>query len=275
MDPATAARAREPQARQNTLRVSVAAIASPRDTYTSYSRLFERLGQRLGMGIEFVQRRTYAEVNELLLGGRVDVALVCTGGYIELRSHGPNEIDVLAVPVRDGKATYHSLIIVPASSGATQMKDLAGRKFAFTDELSFSGYLYPARLLRDMGQDARRFFGATSFTRSHDRSVNAVAQRLVDGAAVDSLIYEDLLRRDPSLARTTRIIHRSPAYGTMPVVASTRLSPELRARIQQVLVGLDGDSDAAPALQVVHIDKFIVPPPDLYGTAIAVVETKR
>lgn len=275
VDPATAARAREPQSRQNTLRVSVAAIVSPRDTYTSYSRLFERLGQRLGMGIEFVQRRTYAEVNELLLDGRVDVALVCTGGYLELRAHAPNDIEVLAVPVRDGKATYHSLIIVPASSGAMQMKDLAGRKFAFTDELSFSGYLYPAKLLREAGQDPKRFFNGTSFTRSHDRSVNAVAQRLVDGAAVDSLIYEDLVRRDPALAKTTRIIHRSPPYGTMPVVASTRLPAELRGRIREALLGLDRDTDAAAALQIVHLDRFIVPPPDLYGSAQAVVEARR
>lgn len=275
VDPATAARSREPHARQNTLRVSVAAMVSPRDTYTSYSRLFERVGQRLGMGIEFVQRRTYAEVNELLLDGRVDVALVCTGGYLELVSSAPRDIDVLAVPVRDGKATYQSLIVVPASSGATEMKDLAGRRFAFTDELSFSGYLYPARLLRDLGQDPRRFFGGTSFTHSHDRSLHAVAQRLVDGAAVDSLVYDDLVRRDPGLAKATRVIHRSPPYGMMPVVASTRLPAGLRGRIREALLGLSGDADADAALQAVRLERFVLPPPGLYATAVSVVERRR
>ncbi len=270
-----AARTREPQSRRNTLRVSVAAMISPRDTYTSYSRLFERVGQRLGMSIEFVQRRTYAEVNELLLDGRLDAALVCTGGYLELRAQAPNQIEVLAVPVREGKSTYESLIIVPSSSSAARLADLAGRKFAFTDELSFSGYSYAAKLLRDMGEDPRRFFGSTSFTRSHDRSVNAVAQRLVDGAAVDSLIYEDLVRRDAALSTTTRVIHRSPPFGTMPVIASTRLPTETRARIRQVLLGLDRDPDTAAALQVVHIERFVVPPPGLYDAAATVVEARR
>lgn len=271
----TAAQSRESQRPRNTLRVSVAAMLSPRDTYTSYSRLFERVGQRLGMSIEFVQRRTYAEVNELLLDGGLDAALVCTGGYLELRERAPQQIEVLAVPVREGKSTYESLLIVPASSSATRLADLAGRRFAFTDELSFSGYSYAAKLLRDMGEDPRRFFGSTSFTRSHDRSVNAVAQQLVDGAAVDSLVYEDLVRREPALTTTTRVIHRSPSFGMMPVIASTRLAPETRARIRQVLLGLDRDPDTAPALQLVHIDRFVVPARGLYDSAAVVVEARR
>jgi phosphonate transport system substrate-binding protein len=257
------------------LRVSVAAMLSPRDTYSSYSRLFERLGQRLGMEVELVQRRTYAEVNELLLAGRLDAALLCTGGYLELRERAPSQIEVAAVPLRDGKATYESLIIVPASSGAKALRDLAGRKFAFTDELSFSGYSYAAKLLRDMGEEPRHFFASITFTRSHDRSVNAVAQRLMDGAAVDSLIYEDLVRRDPGLGSATRVIHRSPPFGTMPVVVSTRLPVETRGRIREVLLGLDRDPETAETLRVLHIDRFVAPSSRLYDTAAAVVEARR
>lgn len=273
--PASAAPSPERAGPGQALRISVAAMLSPSDTYTSYSQLFERVGQRLGLAVEFVQRRTYAEVNELLLAGRLDAALVCTGGYLELRARAPGQIELVAVPVRDGKSTYESLIIVPASSGARAFGDLAGRKFAFTDELSFSGYAYATKLLRDMGQDPSRFFGGSSFTRSHDRSIRAVAQRIVDGAAVDSLVFEDLVRRDPALGKTIRVLHRSPSFGTMPVIASTRLPAETRARIRQVLLGLDRDSDAAAALRVVHIDRFVVPPPGLYDTAAQVVEARR
>lgn len=267
--PAPASRTTHPA-----LRVSVAAMLSPSDTYTSYSRLFERLGQRLGLPVEFIQRRTYAEVNELLLGGGLDMALVCTGGYLELRSRAPSQIEVLAVPQRDGKATYQSLVIVPASSGAHRMTDLVGARFAFTDELSFSGYAYAGKLLRELGEEPRRFFGSTVLTRSHDRSVSAVAQRLVDGAAVDSLVYEDLTRRDPGLASATRVIHRSPPFGIMPVVASTRVTPELRARIREALLTLWRDEEAAAALRELHVDRFVVPPPGLYDTAAAVVEMR-
>jgi phosphonate transport system substrate-binding protein len=257
------------------LRVSVAAMLTPSDTYTSYSSLFERLGARLGVGIEFIQRRTYGEVNDLLLNGGLDLALVCTGGYLELRSRAPSEIEVIAVPERDGKTTYESLVIVPARSKAHTLADLEGGRFAFTDELSLTGYSYAGKLLREMGEDPARFFGSTVLTRSHDRSVSAVAQRLVDGAAVDSLIYDDLVRRDPAISSAVRIIHRSPPFGIMPVVASTRVSPQLRARIREALVGLDGDPEAATALRVLRVDRFVVPRPRLYDVAASVVEARR
>lgn len=260
---------------ETTLRVSVAAMLTPSDTYTSYSSLFERLGARLGVGIEFIQRRTYGEVNDLLLNGGLDLALVCTGGYLELRSRAPSQIEVLAVPERDGKTTYESLVIVPARSSAHDLAGLAGGRFAFTDELSLTGYSYAGKLLREMGVDPARFFGSTVLTRSHDRSVSAVAQRLVDGAAVDSLVYDDLVRRDPAISSAVRIIHRSPPFGIMPVVASTRLSPGVRARIRAALVGLDGDPEAATALRVLRVDRFVLPRPGLYDAAASVVEARR
>src|SRR6266542_1071737 len=51
------------------LRFSVASIESPRDTYSAYTRLFDRMGQMLKLAIEFEQRRTYREVNDLLISG--------------------------------------------------------------------------------------------------------------------------------------------------------------------------------------------------------------
>src|SRR5512133_3663442 len=100
------------------LRFSVAAVESPRDTYAAYSRLIGGVGARLGMPVEFVQRRTYREVNDLLAAGKLDVALVCTGGYLDLHKRAPGAVEILAVPVVGGKATYESLVIVPVASPA-------------------------------------------------------------------------------------------------------------------------------------------------------------
>jgi len=257
------------------LRVSVAAIQSPQDTFWAYSRFLDRMGRILGVDIRFVQRRTYAEVDDLLLAGQLDAALVCTGGYLDLLARAPQSVEVLAVPVIDGKSTYHSLLVVPAASAAGTLADLAGRRFAFTDELSFSGHLYPVRLLRDMDHDPGRFFSGTMFTRSHDRSIDAVVKGLVDGAAVDSLVYDALVARDPQLAARTRVIHRSPAYGLMPVLASTRLPAESRARLRAVLLDLHRDPEAARELRSVHIERFATPTPGLFDGAAAVAGLRR
>ena len=48
------------------LRVAVAPMMSPSDTFESYFRLLQYLGSKLGMELEFVQRKTHAEVRDLL-----------------------------------------------------------------------------------------------------------------------------------------------------------------------------------------------------------------
>ncbi len=191
------------------LRFSVASIESPRDTFSAYTRLFDRMGQMLQVAIEFEQRRTYREVNDLLISGRLDAALLCTGGYLDLERRAPGAVEIVAVPVLGGEQSYRSVVIVPASEGARDLRELQGKRFAFTDELSFSGRLYAERLLKDRGLQPERFFGSVTYTGSHDRSIQAVASGLVDGAAVHGGILAQMEERDPSLERRVRIIHRS------------------------------------------------------------------
>jgi phosphonate transport system substrate-binding protein len=272
---ANGASSREARGPKRTLRFSVAAIESPRDTFAAYSRLFERLGNRLGMEIEFVQRRTYREVNDLLASGRLDAALVCTGGYMDLRRRAPGAAELLAVPVVGGETTYESLVIVPAASAVTQVAELEGKRFAFTDELSFTGRAYVHRFLADLGKDPERFFGTVTYTHAHDRSIAAVARRLVDGASVHSRVFANMLARDPQLARRVRVIHRSPRFGSEPVVVSTRLDPEERQRLRRVLIDLSRDPEGAAALAILGMEGFAEPAPGLYDSAALVVDGHR
>ncbi len=253
---------------QPQLRFSVAAVESPRDTYSAYSRLFGRVAEQLDHSAEFVQRPTYAEVNDLLAMGRVDVAFLCTGGWLELQRRSPGAGEVLAVPVVGGEASYRSLVVVAAASPAREMADLAGKRFAYTDELSLSGKSYVVRVLETTGHAPDRFFGAVTYTRSHDRSITAVARGIVDGAAVHSLVFAHMTARDPSLAGRVRVIHQSPPFGAMPVVASLRLPLEVRQRLRQALLDLPDDPAGAAALRELGIERFAEPRPGLYdGTA--------
>jgi phosphonate transport system substrate-binding protein len=257
--------------RASVLRFSVAAMQSPQDTFAAYSRLFERLEPKLEVEIELVQRRTYQEVNDLLATGQLDAALVCTGGYVDLERRSPGAVEVVAVPVVRGRTTYQSYLIVPAASPAHGLFELRGKRFAFTDDLSLSGYGYPAHLIRRMGSDPGSFFGAVTFTHSHDRSIDAVAKGVVDGAAVDSLVYEELVRSSPEVQSATRVIHRSPEYGVAPVVVSTRLARERRAAIRDALLHLHEDPEARAALGLVGFDRFSAPEPALYAGASALL----
>jgi phosphonate transport system substrate-binding protein len=244
-----------PPAEVTPLRVAVAAVISPRGNVESYTPLLEFLADGLGRPVEMVQRRTYAEVNDLLRDGEVDIAFVCTSAYVA--GEADFGMQLLAAPQVNGASVYHSNLIVPVESSATSMMDLRGSVFAFTDPISFSGRVYPTRLLEAVGERPETFFGRTFFTYSHDNAINAVADGLADAAAVDSLVYDFALAREPSLRSKVKVIHRSPPFGIPPVVVGPDVRPQLRAQLYDLLISLDTVPRGRAILAAMGFDRFV------------------
>jgi phosphonate transport system substrate-binding protein len=170
------------------------------------------------------------------------------------------------VPVVDGGRVYRSYVIVNAAGPYRSLADLRGRRFAYTDPQSNSGFLAPRYMLARMGEDPERFFSDTFFTHSHDKSIEAVARGQADGAAVDSLIWDWLDRTDPRYTRRTRIVARSRPYGIPPVVVRPGLDPGLAERLRTALLSLHRDSEAAVLLGNLGIERFAAADDSMYAT---------
>lgn len=238
------------------LRVAVAAVISPKGTVQSYAPLLLYLEEKLNRPVELIQRKTYMEVNDLIEHGEVDAAFVCTSAYIQ--GHDSFGMELLVAPQVDDKTTYNSFLIVPASSDALDMRDLRGKVFAFTDPISLSGRVYPTYLVHELGFTPEEYFARTFFTYSHDEAIRAVASGVADGAAVDSLVYEFAIARDPSLKDKTRIIHRSPDFGIPPVVVSPFTRPQVKMDLQSLLLEMSNDPAAKDALASIGVDSFVL-----------------
>lgn len=251
------------------LRVAVAAVISPRGTIESYSPFLSYLEEKLNRPVELIQRRTYLEINDLIEHGEVDIAFVCTSAYVQ--GHDTFGMELLVAPQVKGKTTYNSLLIVPASSNAQDMADLRGKAFAFTDPISLSGRVYPAYFLQQLGFTPEEFFARTFFTYSHDEAIRAVASGLADGAAVDSLVFEFVLARDPALKDKVRVIHISPDFGIPPVVVSPFTRPQVKAELQALLLGMADDPTAQEALSVIGIERFVLIEDSAYDGVRALV----
>ncbi|MFZ5816000.1 MAG: phosphate/phosphite/phosphonate ABC transporter substrate-binding protein [Bacillota bacterium] len=244
------------------LRVAIAAVISPKETLASYRELLDYLGTRLGRPIRLVQRSTYAEVNELVRTGEVDLAFICTWAYVDGQANFGMKL--LAAPEVEGKALYYSYLIVPATSTAKSMADLKGGVFAFTDPLSTTGRLVPVYWVSQEGEKTADFFRKQFYTYSHDRAILAVADGLVDGAAVDHLVYDAMVLRDPSLKDKVRVIQRSEPIGTPPVVVGPGLDEKTRQELQTIFLELHQTPEGADILEVLRIDRFVVPPESSY-----------
>ncbi len=240
----------------NSLRIAVGGMTTPKAGFGYYRRFLDYIGAKLGMRVQLVDRENYAEINELVRTGKVDLAFVCGGPYVQ--GHEEFGMELLAAPQAYGERVYYSYIIVPKTSPIRSFQELRGKTFAFTDPLSNTGTLVPMYMLARMHETPESFFRKIIFTQSHDKSIKAVAQGVIDGAAVDSLIWEYLDKTDPKLTSETKVITKSPPYGTPPVVVRRDLKPELKKKLRQIFVTADQDPQGREILKGMMIDKFVL-----------------
>lgn len=241
-------------ARHATLRVVVGAMISPEITREYYQELMELVAERLDRRVVFSQRRTYAEVNELVKRHEVDVAFVCSGPYT--RGREDFGMELLVVPVSHGQSVYHSYILAHRDSAIGSFAELQGKRFAFTDPHSNTGCLVPTYMLARLGKTPASFFRETFCTQSHDNSIRAVAEGLAEGAAVDSLIWEFMNTFDPSYTSRTKIIEKSPPYGIPPIVVHPDLDDELKQHLRAAFLSIHENPVAVPLLRRIQIDRF-------------------
>ncbi len=244
------------------LRAAVGAMISPQRTLLHYRGLFELLARRLDRRLVFIQRRTYAETNELLASGEVHVAWVCTGAVPDLLAQQTAEL--AAVPVVENRTTYRSYLVVPERSAVRTPAHLRGKIFAYTDPLSLTGRAVIERWLASRDLVPEEFFGSIFYTHAHDRSIQAVRRGLADAACVDSLVYDFLAARSPEDVTGTSVIWHSEWFPIPPLVVSTRLGPSYRRRLVEILLSLGTDPEAQRILQEIGVDDFVAGRPELY-----------
>jgi phosphonate transport system substrate-binding protein len=225
-----------------------------RENLQLYDRWSAYLGKHSGRAVHFVQARTYREIMGLLEAGALDFAWIC--GYPFVQSRDPEFLELLAVPVYAGAPLYHSYIIVHRDSSIASLADLEGRAFAFSDPDSNSGYLVPQAMLAQRGHRPANFFRLSFFTYSHAETVEAVAEGLADGGAVDSYVWEYLRETRPDLSARTRVILRSEAFGFPPLVARLGIDPEMRDRLARALLGMGEDAEGRQLLAELALDRF-------------------
>lgn len=250
---------------------AISPMASPVSTFSSYGDFIKYLSEQTGIELVLKQRRKYSEINSLLKSGEAQFALTCTGAYLSGRQEF--NLEVLAIPVVNGKTSYNSYILVNKESNIEDISGLQGKIFAFTDPLSLTGRLYPLYLLYEMGVKEDEFFRKTFYTSSHEKSIGSVANGVADGAAVDSLIFDDMKRKQNPAIEKVKIIKISPSYGIPPIVSSPETDKSTKQIFLKALIKMGDNPEGKAVLEELGIDRFIIPNPAVYHEAAKLKQT--
>lgn len=237
------------------LRIAMGSMITPKEGYFYYEKIKRYLEGELGRPVQLIDRGNYGEVNQLLKTAGADAAFVCAGPYVEGRAEFG--LELLAMPVVNGKPEYCSYLIVHKDSKMKTYADLRGKSFAFSDPQSNSGKIVPTFLLSRMNETPGSFFRKFIYTYSHDKSIRVVAEQMVDGAAVDSLVFDHLAKNNPEYTSQLKIIQKSLPYGIPPVVVRPGLPAETKERLRTIFLRMHENSTGAGILKGMNIDKFV------------------
>ncbi|MCC5855466.1 MAG: phosphate/phosphite/phosphonate ABC transporter substrate-binding protein [Idiomarina sp.] len=148
------------------------------DTIASNSReLLQFLEEETGYYFTTGIPTSYIAVVEAFGSGRADIGVMNSFGY--LMAHERYGATARLRTVRHGVDYYQGQIVARSDSGIETVADLAGRRFAFTDPASTSGYLFPLKMIREEGVR----LGRETFAMKHDSVITMVYQGQVDAGA--------------------------------------------------------------------------------------------
>lgn len=235
------------------LKFGVSSVLSAGNTVYLYEKLNEYISKKLGQKVELVSKKNYKEMNELIKRSEVDFASICSGAIAFLDN---NSFRILVVPVVNGKKEYQSYLIVHKDFEYKDINSIKGKTVTFTDEISFSGTMYPIYYLKHMGIEPQHFFSKVFFTGNHDKSIYLVSKKVVDAAFVDSLIYTHEMIVNSDVAGKTKIVYESGYFPIPPIVASGKMNDELFYKIREILIKMHNDSEGKNILKMLNIDRF-------------------
>lgn len=220
------------------------------------------LNKELDFAVSVELPVSYIAVVEAFGSKRADAAIINTFGYI--LANEKYGVEARLKLINRGHEEYYGQIIARAD-GPKTIQELKGKKFAFVDPASTSGYLLPLRLFKQEKIDIKEHV----FAGRHDSVVSAVYQKQVDAGAT---FYTEpdpdgspkdarmlLKTQHPDVFDKIKILKLTGPIPNDPVVFRKDVPEEMKQKIIQTLVKyMKTEAGAKTFYNLYHITDFKV-----------------
>jgi phosphonate transport system substrate-binding protein len=183
--------------------------------------------------------QSYVAVVEAFGTKRADIAAINTFGYI--LAYDKYGAEARLTVIRHGLATYQSQFLAKTSSSIKTVQDFKGKKMAFVDAASTSGYLLPLKMLKDKGV----VISDTVFAGKHDNVVSMIYQGQVDGGATfysppEGKDIQDARRlvktQYPDIESKVKIVELSESIPNDPIIFRKDMPEDMKTKITEAFV---------------------------------------
>ncbi|MDH5257702.1 MAG: PhnD/SsuA/transferrin family substrate-binding protein [Gammaproteobacteria bacterium] len=217
---ATAAQAQEP------LRFGSVAMDIPAVMHKRLKPLTRYLSDELGQPVELILSPDMKSAIDAVANGNVDFAYLTPVAY--LKSRRKSKTQLVAKTVTNGKASFKLMVVTASNNQITSISDLKGKRFAFGDRAA----LLQRAIVVGAGLPMSSL-GKISFLGHYDNIVRGVLVGDHDaGILKDTMAYQ-------WENKGVRIVHSSPDLPPYNITASSKVSPDLLAKLQRAFLRLD------------------------------------
>ncbi|MCA2960805.1 MAG: phosphate/phosphite/phosphonate ABC transporter substrate-binding protein [Silvanigrellales bacterium] len=222
--------------RKNPIKLSMVPSSDATKILSSMKPVAQCLEKETGLFFDISVPNNYVVVVEGLGSKKVDVAFVPTFGYLLAKDRYGAEAFLKAS--RHGETTYKGAIVARNDDKLKTVKDLNGKKIAYVDPASTSGYILPKKLFLEQGvKPSEEVFGG-----KHDVVVTMIYQGQVDAGAVyynapaaDGKIRdarERVLTQFPDVEKKVKILALTEEIPNDPIVIRKDVRAEVKAKVQ-------------------------------------------
>ena len=225
----------------NVLRIGLAMDESNPGAEAANEHFISALEEATGMRVEVIEDVTYLIGIEAMRGGNLDMMLASSFNYVSASQ--VVDVEILATLSAPGTVTY---FITHVDTDIYTMEDFRGRSFAFVNEASTSGFLFPAYdLIRQFDLDATQIampghsFSTVVMSGAHDNSIIGVYNGDFEGAAVATILLDSLHDSGIIDRNAIRVVGQTREHPSVSYIARSELGPELIATLRAFLLNYD------------------------------------
>lgn len=202
----------------------------------SVEPLTDMLSEELGVKVEGFTATNYVGVIEGFGSGQVDFGFIPPFAYVLANQENDAQV-ILTALNKDLEATYRSQFVVRKDSGIKTFADLKGKKIAFVDPSSTSGYLFPGAHLVKEGFDLEKDIEYV-YSGGHDKSLQLLLNKDVDAIASFVDARQRYEADFPTAMEETEILGYTDYIPNISVTVRGDMDQEMQDKIQQALLNI-------------------------------------
>ncbi len=197
------------------------------------------LTERLGVKVEAFTASNYIGVVEGLGSGSVDFGIIPPFSSL-LAQKQSNAKPILTSKGKTGKPGYTAELYVRKDSGLKSLQDVKGKKVAFVDPSSSSGYIYPGAMLVNAGLNLDKDI-SYQFSGGHDKSLQLLLNKDVDVIATFDGVEDRYAKDFPQAKTDIQKLASSDMIPGVMVTTSGKMDKELQEKLEKALRDIEKD----------------------------------